>query len=125
MGLSEGEIKQEILRIYNAINKRIFNVGVKQQKVDFVDNKILIMSLNSRVPILKLLDSGHSFATRQIDHLLFQEFKKQIKQALEERFQLNILAILKDYDPETEFSGTVVVLERDISACLNESSELL
>lgn len=125
MGLSEGEIKQEILRIYNAINKRIFNVGVKQQKVDFVDNKILIMSLNSRVPILKLLDSGHSFATRQIDYLLFQEFKKQIKQALEERFQLNILAILKDYDPETEFSGTVVVLERDISACLNESSELL
>lgn len=124
MALSEGEVKQEILRIYNAINKRIFNVGVKQQKVDFVDNKILIMSLNSRVPILKLLDGDHPFATRQIDHLLFQEFKRQIKQALEERFQLNILAILKDYDAETEFSGTIVVLERDISAYLNESPEL-
>lgn len=125
MGLSEGEAKQEILRIYNAINKRIFNVGVKQQKVDFVDNKILIMSLNSRVPVLKLLDGDHPFATRQIDYLLFQQFKKQITLTLEERFQLHILAILKDYDPETEFSGTIIVLEHDISTCLNESTELL
>lgn len=124
MTLSEGEAKQEILRIYNAINKRMFNAGVKQQKVDFVDNKILIMSLNSRVPVLKLLDGDHPVATRQIDHLLSLEFKKQIKQALEQRFQLNIVAILKDYDSETEFSGTIVVLEHDISTYLNESPEL-
>lgn len=62
---SAGELKQEILRIYNAINKRIFNVGVKQQKVDFVGNKIVIVSLNGRVPVLKLLDEEYRFSTRQ------------------------------------------------------------
>lgn len=54
-----GELKQDILRVYNAINKKIFNVGVKQQKVDFVGNKIIIVSRNSRVPVLKLLDENY------------------------------------------------------------------
>lgn len=54
-----GELKQDLLRVYNAINKKIFNVGVKQQKVDFVGNKIIIVSRNSRVPVLKLLDENY------------------------------------------------------------------
>ncbi|CAM4430360.1 hypothetical protein HMSSN036_33050 [Paenibacillus macerans] len=121
---SAGELKQEILRIYNAINKRIFNVGVKQQKVDFVGNKIVIVSLNGRVPVLKLLDEEYRFSTRQLDYLLFQVFKREIKAALEQQFQLNIVAVLKDYDAETEFSGTIVVLDRDVEHYLKEPPEL-
>lgn len=121
---SAGELKQEILRIYNAINKRIFNVGVKQQKVDFVGNKIVIVSLNGRVPVLKLLDEEYRFSTRQLDYLLFQVFKREIKAALEQQFQLNIVAVLKDYDAETEFSGTIVVLDRDVEHYLKETLEL-
>ncbi|MNO21562.1 hypothetical protein D3C76_113370 [compost metagenome] len=119
-----GEFKQEILRIYNAINKQIFNVGVKQQKVDFVGNKILIMSLNGRVPVLKLLDEDYPSSTRQLDYLLFQIFKRELKAEFEKKFQLNIVAVLKDYDAETEFSGTIVILERDVEHYLNESLEL-
>ncbi|AWB46992.1 DUF2294 domain-containing protein [Paenibacillus sp. CAA11] len=119
-----GEFKQDLLRIYNAINKKIFNVGVKQQKVDFVGNKIVIVSTNSRVPVLKLLDANHPLSTRQLDHLLFQVFKQEIKQVLKEQFQLNIVTILKDYDAETELSGTIIFLERDIECYLNEPSEL-
>lgn len=122
--LTAGEWKQDILRIYNAINKQIFNVGVKQQKVDFVGNKIVIISLNGRVPILKLLDEDYPQSTRQLDYLLFQVFKREIKAALERQFQLNIVAVLKDYDAETEFSGTIVVLDRDVEHYLKESSEL-
>ncbi|MGZ7443527.1 Na-translocating system protein MpsC family protein [Paenibacillus sp. TH7-28] len=121
---SAGELKQEILRIYNAINKQIFNVGVKQQKVDFVGNKIVIISLNGRVPVLKLLDEEYRFSTRQLDYLLFQVFKREIKAALEQQFQLNIVAVLKDYDAETEFSGTIVVLDRDVEHYLKETLEL-
>ncbi|MEC0328832.1 Na-translocating system protein MpsC family protein [Paenibacillus macerans] len=121
---SAGELKQEILRIYNVINKRIFNVGVKQQKVDFVGNKIVIVSLNGRVPVLKLLDEEYRFSTRQLDYLLFQVFKREIKAALEQQFQLNIVAVLKDYDAETEFSGTIVVLDRDVEHYLKEPPEL-
>ncbi|MGO4788170.1 DUF2294 domain-containing protein [Paenibacillus sp. 2KB_20] len=123
--MTAGELKQDLLRVYNAINKKIFNVGVKQQKVDFVGNKIIIVSRNSRVPVLKLLDENYPLSTRQLDHLLFQVFKQEIKASLEQQFQFKIISILKDYDAETEFSGTIVFLEKDVEAYLNDMPELL
>lgn len=123
--MTAGELKQDLLRVYNAINKRIFNVGVKQQKVDFVGNKIIIVSRNSRVPVLKLLDENYPLSTRQLDHLLFQVFKQEIKASLEQQFQFKIISILKDYDAETEFSGTIVILEKEVEAYLNDMPELL
>lgn len=119
-----GELKQDLLRVYNAINKKIFNVGVKQQKVDFVGNKIIIVSRNSRVPVLKLLDENYPLSTRQLDHLLFQVFKQEIKACLEAQFPFKIISILKDYDAETEFSGTIVFLEKDVETYLNDMPEL-
>lgn len=123
--MTAGELKQDLLRVYNAINKKIFNVGVKQQKVDFVGNKIIIVSRNSRVPVLKLLDENYPLSTRQLDHLLFQVFKQEIKASLEQQFQFKIISILKDYDAETEFSGAIVFLEKDVEAYLNDMPELL
>jgi uncharacterized protein YbcI len=123
--MTAGELKQDLLRVYNAINKKIFNVGVKQQKVDFVGNKIIIVSRNSRVPVLKLLDENYPLSTRQLDHLLFQVFKQEIKASLEEQFQFKIISILKDYDAETEFSGTIVFLEKEVETYLNDMPELL
>ena len=122
--MTAGELKQDLLRVYNAINKKIFNVGVKQRKVDFVGNKIIIVSRNSRVPVLKLLDENYP-STRQLDHLLFQVFKQEIKASLEQQFQFKIISILKDYDAETEFSGTIVFLEKEVEAYLNDMPELL
>lgn len=123
--MTAGELKQDLLRVYNAINKKIFNVGVKQQKVDFVGNKIIIVSRNSRVPVLKLLDENYPLSTRQLDHLLFQVFKQEIRASLEQQFQFKIISILKDYDAETEFSGTIVFLEKEVEAYLNDMPELL
>ncbi|GAB6929496.1 hypothetical protein JCM10914A_34790 [Paenibacillus sp. JCM 10914] len=122
--MTTGELKQDLLRVYNAINKKIFNVGVKQQKVDFVGNKIIIVSRNSRVPVLKLLDENYPLSTRQLDHLLFQVFKQEIKACLEEQFQFKIITILKDYDAATEYSGTIVFLEQDVESYLNDMFEL-
>ncbi|MNN92123.1 hypothetical protein D3C81_2103580 [compost metagenome] len=82
------------------------------------------MSLNGRVPVLKLLDEDYPSSTRQLDYLLFQIFKRELKAEFERKFQLNIVAVLKDYDAETEFSGTIVVLERDVEHYLKESLEL-
>lgn len=119
-----GEFKQELLKVYNTVNKQIFNVGVRQQNVDFVGNKIIILSLNSRVPVLKLLDEDYSDSTRYLDHLLSQIFKKQIQAALEKTFHLHIVAVFKDYDARTEYSGTIICLDRDVETYLIELPEL-
>ncbi|MFI2858222.1 Na-translocating system protein MpsC family protein [Paenibacillus sp. JSM ZJ436] len=124
MMITAGDLKQDILRIYNAINKRIFNAGVRQQKVDFVGSKIIIVSRNTRVPVLKLLDEHDPQSTRQLDHLLFQVLKQEIKKEFEQQLKLNIITILKDYDAETEYSGTIVFLEKDVECYLNDKPEL-
>lgn len=121
---SAGQWKQDILRIYNEINKKLFNTGVRQQKVDFVGNKIIILSINSRVPVLKVLDAHNASASREINLVLHEVFKREIRQAFMDEFQLNIKAVLKDYDVETEYSGTIIILEKDLEHYLNVTLEL-
>ncbi|QNK39391.1 Na-translocating system protein MpsC family protein [Caproicibacter fermentans] len=119
-----GTFKQEILKVYNNVNRRIFNTGVRQQNVEFTGNKIIILSLNTRIPALKLLDDSYSGTTEYMDHLLTQVFKKQIKTAIEQQFHLKVIAVFKDYDAASEYSGTILCLDRDVEACLNELPEL-
>jgi uncharacterized protein YbcI len=115
-----GTLKQEILKIYNEINLKIFNAGVKQQKVDFVGNKIIIVSVNHRVPVLRLLDDLDETSIRNVSVILGNHFKAAIKEAFEREFQMNIVTILKDYDVKTEHSGTIVILDRDVESYLND-----
>ena len=119
-----GTFKQEILKIYNAVNRRIFNTGVRQQNVEIAGSKIVILSLNTRVPVLKLLDGKYSETTNYLDHLLTQVFKKQFKAELQKQFHMNVIAVFKDYDADTEYSGTIICLDRDVEAYLNELPEL-
>lgn len=113
--MTAGELKQMLLRIYNAINKQIFNTGVRQQSVDLIGNKIIIVSINTRVAALKVLQEEHAEVTQRMDFLLAQQFKQRIRAELERQLGLKILTVFKDYDTATEFSGTVVVLENEVA----------
>lgn len=124
MPMTAGDFKQAVLRVYNAVNKQIFNVGVRQQNVEWVGNKLLIVSCNTRVPVLKLLDADYPDSTSHLDYLLGRVFRSQIRAELERQFQLKIITVFKDYDAETEYSGTVIVLDRDVDMYLNELPEL-
>jgi hypothetical protein len=115
-----GTLKQEMLKVYNELNLKIFNAGVKRQKVDFVGNKIIIVSVNHRVPILKLLDNLDEASIRNVSVILNNHFKDAIQEAFEREFQLNIVSILKDYDVKTEYSGTIMILDRDVDSYLND-----
>jgi hypothetical protein len=117
---SVGQFKQEVLRVYNEINKRIFNCGVKRQKVEVVGNKIVIISINARIPVLKMIDEYDRSASRRFDLALQDRFKAEIRQAFEHHFKLPVVAVLKDYDVKTEHSGTIVILERELEQYLNE-----
>ncbi|MNV86576.1 hypothetical protein D3C71_1806220 [compost metagenome] len=56
--------------------------------------------------------------------MLHEVFKREIRQAFMDEFQLNIKAVLKDYDVETEYSGTIIILEKDLEHYLNVTLEL-
>jgi hypothetical protein len=108
---STGELKQEILRVYNAVNQGIAGVGVSRQRVDLLEDRILILAKHQRIRALATLDPGHSDITREVDVALLDEGKRRLAKELRDKLGLSVRVVLKDYDPRTEIAATVVVLD--------------
>lgn len=110
-----GELKQRILQVYNGVHQDLFGLGLRQQSIEFAANKIIIVDVSTRVPILKGLVSEKPVLVSRMDHLLLDAYKLQFMESLRSSLKLNIVAVLKDYDAATELSGTIIVLDRDVS----------
>ncbi len=110
-----GELKQRILAIYNATNQQVWGTGVRQQRVELLRDQILVVAVHQRVPALASLDATRRDLTRQVDVALVDLYKTVFKAELETALGLRVSAVLKDYDPKTQLSCTVIVLDRPLS----------
>ena len=110
-----GEFKQQILQVYNAVHQSLFGLGLRRQSVELISNKVIIVDVNPRAPVLKTLADDRPDLVSITDEILLEAYKRQFSQELRDRLQLNIVAILKDYDAATEYSGTIILLDRDVS----------
>ncbi len=106
-----GQLKQEILRVYNAVNQEISGVGVSRQRVDLLDDRILIVAEHQRIRGLAALDASQRGLTRAADVALVDESKRRLAVELRDVVGLAVRVILKDYDPVTELAATVVILD--------------
>lgn len=116
---SLGDLKQAVSREYNQVNKLLFDVGVRKQQVDIIDNKILFITHHKRVHAMRSIDARNRELTRTMDVMLIDEFKNHLCKHFTVTFGFSIVSILKDYDPYTELTATVIVLDRDITAYLH------
>lgn len=112
---SLGAVKQEILRLYNAVNQDMWRVGVRRQRVDVLGDQIVIVAEHERVPALAVLDAEHRPLTRMVDGALLDENKRRLREVLSEALGIPIRAVLKDYDPATQMAATVVLLDRPLT----------
>lgn len=106
-----GQLKQDILRIYNAVNQGIAGAGVSRQRVDLLGDRILIIAQHQRIKVLGTLEGRYPELTRTVDVAVLDEGKRRLAAQLRQALGLPVLAVLKDYDPTTEIAATVVVLE--------------
>jgi uncharacterized protein YbcI len=111
-----------LTKVYNEVNLQLFQIGVKRLRVDFVGDRILFMTYHRRVPAIRSVDEKNRELTRMMDILLIDEFKALLKGRLETKYEIKVVSILKDYDPETELSATVVVLEQNVEMYLQKQS---
>jgi uncharacterized protein YbcI len=109
-----GLLKQEIIKIYNSINQEIFGIGIKSQKIEISGDKVFIFATHKRISALKILDESNRSLTAMVDYALMAANKRMLKEQLESSLGLKVRLVLKDYDPVTEYSGTVIVLEEEI-----------
>ncbi|TDF93251.1 Na-translocating system protein MpsC family protein [Paenibacillus piri] len=111
---SPGVLKQEIIKIYNSINQEIFGTGIKSQKIEISGDKVFIFATHKRIPALKVLDESNRSLTASVDTLLMEANKRKLKEQIESTLGLEVRLVLKDYDPKTEFSGTVILLKESL-----------
>lgn len=97
--------------MYNSVNQGIAGVGVSRQRVDLLDDRILILAQHQRVKALATLDPARRDITREVDVALLDEGKRRLAQEFRDKIGLPVRVVLKDYDPSTEIAATVVVLD--------------
>ena len=113
-----GEFKQEMLKINNSINMEVFNQGLHQQRLEVVDDKVIIIARNNRVKVLSVFDKCDPAMARMADLALLNEFKQRFVKTVEAYFGVPILSFMKDYDPKLEMSVSVTFYERPVEQLL-------
>lgn len=105
------KLRHEIVKAYNTINQDIFAVGVSEQKVELLGNKFIITARHKRAAVLQTLDQEYHTMGRCVDTFLVEVFKSRLKLKLQPILNQQITTILKDYDPLSERSLTVIFLD--------------
>jgi len=115
-----GDFKQELIKINNKVNEEMYGRGLDWQKIDIIGDKIIVLSLNQRISVLRHIDEKDALTARLMDLALLNEFKIRMKAYFEEKFQLNIRSILKDYDPVNQLAGMIIVTEEPVEKFFEE-----
>lgn len=104
--------KKQLFILYNEINKEIYSMGVQSQKINIIENQVLILAKISRSPLFSMLGEEERGLVSSLDAVLTSKFKQRLKEKLESTFDLKVTALFKDYDPGTESSSTVICFDR-------------
>lgn len=115
MALTLGEVKQEVTRIYNLVNQEMYDIGTDWVRVEVAGRYILIVAKHRRLPASAVIDARAPFISRMFDIFLLDEFKERFKAELCSRLSLSVECILKDYDPQNELAGTMVILRERLA----------
>lgn len=113
-----GELKQSIMKENNLVNQLIFKVGLTEQHISLIDNKIIIIAKHKRIPVLEIIESSSDNLAEIIDRLLIDKYKEMLLRNLEEKLHFKVQLILKDYDSMREISGTIIMLDKKIESYL-------
>ncbi|WP_191564936.1 Na-translocating system protein MpsC family protein [Janibacter melonis] len=105
-----GEWKQEILRVYNQVNKEVAGLGVTRQRVHVEDDHLLVVATHHRLPALATITAADPSLGRRADVAVIDAGKALLRARLVDELGIGVLSVLKDYDPVAEVAATVVLL---------------
>ena len=113
-----GEFKQAVLRINNKVNMVIFGQGLLEQRVEVLQDKVLIVAKNRRVRVLSWVDNIDRETTEMMDRALINQHKRLFIEMMRDEMGVTVLSHLKDYDPKLEISISVSFFEKPVEELL-------
>ncbi|WP_152640139.1 Na-translocating system protein MpsC family protein [Virgibacillus necropolis] len=102
--------KKQLYRIYNEVSKELVGVGTISLNVDIANDLITFRSKHRSAHRSTLLEKEVPNLKQEVDIQLSNMFKVMIKKKLEKDLDLEVEAILRDYDSRTQLAFTNVVL---------------
>ena len=105
------EIRKQLFRIYNDVNKAVYGFGTNESKIYFVDNMIIFNAHHNRVPCLMALEQDTPALKEAVDGAIMKVFKARLGERLQEVLGIRPKAVLRDYACDQLIAITVVVLD--------------
>lgn len=107
-------LKRDLAQVYNRVNQEFYATGVRSQRVDVYEDRVIIFAKHKRVTAFKALSKNFYELTTFADAALIVEFKVKLKQVVEDVTGLHVVSILKDYDPVSEDAVCVIIFSQEI-----------
>ncbi|KAB2331526.1 DUF2294 family protein [Cytobacillus depressus] len=105
---TQQSLKKDIAHLYNRVNQEIHGVGVKKQRIEIFDDRVIVFAQHKRVQTLQTLSKNFHHLILSVDSALIVEFKSLFKGQIEDTLHLKVKSILRDYDPDSEEACTII-----------------
>jgi hypothetical protein len=96
------ENRKKLSHIYNEVAKELFGVGTTMLKVSVNDSIITIQAKHRRSPRSAVLEGEVPSLKNEVDYYMSSIYKQEL--------ELDIEAVLRDYDTTTQWAITNVIL---------------
>ncbi|MCY9691662.1 DUF2294 domain-containing protein [Paenibacillus alginolyticus] len=110
--LDSNEYKKKLCHLYNEISKELFGFGTTLLKVSIEQNIITFHAKHRRSPRSTALEGEAPTLKHEVDFYMSSIYKKRIRERLEQELGLSMDAVLRDYDPPTQWAITNIILKQ-------------
>jgi hypothetical protein len=108
--IHSNEYKKKLCHIYNEVSKELFGFGTTLLKASVESNIITFQAKHRRSPRSTALEGEAPTLKHEVDFYMSSIYKKKIRERLEQELGLSIEAVLRDYDPSTQWAFTNIIL---------------
>lgn len=102
--------KKRLCQLYNEVSKELFGFGTTLLKVAIDRNIITFHAKHPRSPRSTALEGEAPALKYEVDFYMSSIYKKKLKEKLQQELGLGIEAVLRDYDPPTQWAITNIIL---------------
>lgn len=104
--------KKQICNIYNEISKELFGFGTTLLRATIDQNIVTIYAKHRRSPRSTALEGEAPILKHEVDFHMSAIYKKRLRERFEDEMKLSIEAVLRDYDPASQWAITNVILNK-------------
>ncbi|GAK40146.1 DUF2294 domain-containing protein [Paenibacillus urinalis] len=113
MQLDTNENKKKMCQIYNEVSKELFGFGTTLLKASVDDRIVTFYAKHRRSPRSAALEGEAPELKQEVDFRMSLLYKKIFRDKLEEQMNLEIEALLRDYDAPTQIAITTLILREE------------